>query len=300
MTKHIRCISPVDGRVYVDRPPASQKRNRRDVVQRARRAEGVAQGSGQGARRAGGRRRRRAEGDGAGDRRGARLADGPADPLRPGRTARPRRARPLHGLDRRRDAGADRAQGRAPRLRALHRARAGGDRLHHRAVELSLSDDRQLRRAGADRRQCRAAEAGGADLAGRRSLPEGVRSDRPAEGPADSHRARARPDGSDHRRRPCRPCRLHRVGRRRADHGAGGGGNVHHPRPRTRRQGSGLCDARGQPEVRGRESGRRRLLQFRPVLLRHRAHLRPRVALRRLPRGLCRADLAIRARRSAR
>ena len=25
MTKHIRCISPVDGRVYVDRPPASQK-----------------------------------------------------------------------------------------------------------------------------------------------------------------------------------------------------------------------------------------------------------------------------------
>ena len=25
MTKHIRCVSPVDGRVYVDRPPASQK-----------------------------------------------------------------------------------------------------------------------------------------------------------------------------------------------------------------------------------------------------------------------------------
>ena len=188
-------------------------------------------------------------------------------------------------VDRRRGAGADRAQGRAPRLRALHRARAGGDRLHHRAVELSLSDDRQLGRAGADRRQRRAARSRrrrrcwSATASRRRSMQIGL-----PKGLLTHIVLEHEPDGSDHRRRPRRPCRLHRLGRRRADDGARGGRHVHHPRPRTRRQGPGLCHARRQPEVRGREPGRRRLLQFRPVLLRHRAHLCPRVALRRVPR----------------
>ena len=177
MTRHIKCVSPVDGRVYVDRPPASQTEIDVDAVQRAAPRRRLAQGPGQGARRAGGRRRRRAEGDGPGDRRGARLADGSADPLRPGRTARPRRARALHGVDRRRDAARrSRPRTSRPGFERYIAREPVGHRLHHRAVELSLPDDRQLRRAGADRRQRRAAEAGGADLAGRRSLPEGVRS----------------------------------------------------------------------------------------------------------------------------
>ena len=50
-------------------------------------------------------------------------------------------------------------------------------------------------------------------------------------------------------------------------------GHLHDARPRARRQGPGLCAARRQARPRGRQPGRRRLLQFRPVLLRHRAHL---------------------------
>ena len=44
-------------------------------------------------------------------------------------------------------------------------------------------------------------------------------------------------------------------------------------RARARRQGSGLCAGRRQARSCHRESGRRRLLQFRPMLLRRRAHL---------------------------
>ena len=45
--------------------------------------------------------------------------------------------------------------------------------------------------------------------------------------------------------------------------------------PGARRQGSGLCAARRQCRLRRRERRRRRLLQFRPVVLRGRAHLCP-------------------------
>ena len=79
---------------------------------------------------------------------------------------------------------------------------------------------------------------------------------------------------------------------------AGGAGPLHRRRPRARRQGPGLCARRRQPRPRGREPGRRRLLQLRPVLLRHRAHLRAREALRRVRRRRGRADAQIRARQS--
>ena len=59
-------------------------------------------------------------------------------------------------------------------LQALYRARAGRHRAHRRAVELSVSHGGQLRRAGADGRQCGAAQACRADAAGRRPLPEAM------------------------------------------------------------------------------------------------------------------------------
>ena len=55
-----------------------------------------------------------------------------------------------------------------------------------------------------------------------------------------------------------------------------------------------------QSRPRHREPRRRRLLQFRPVLLRHRAHLRAREALRPLRRGRGRSREHLCARQSAR
>ena len=57
MTRHITCISPVDGRVYVDRPTASEAEIEATLETGARGAEGVASRSPDGARGAGGRRR---------------------------------------------------------------------------------------------------------------------------------------------------------------------------------------------------------------------------------------------------
>ena len=275
MTRHITCISPVDGRVYVDRPTASEaeieatlglaraaQKAWRRVPLTERAALVVA-------------RRRRPQGDGRRDRGGTGLADGPPDPLRARRASRRRGARALHGRGRPDGARACRSDRHAARIRALCRARAGRPRLHHRALELPLSDDRELGRAGADRRQRRAAQAGRADPAGRRPVPEGVRRRRTAQGPVHPHCAGAWPDRSHHLGRPCRSCRLHRIGRGGPRDRARGGRNLHDARPRTRRQGSGLCRAGRQSEIRDRKSGRRRLLQFRAMLLRHRAHLRP-------------------------
>ena len=96
---------------------------------------------------------------------------------------------------------------------------------------------------------------------------------RPAEGRVPEHRHEPRPDRKAARLRQDRPCQLHRLGRRRPRHREGGGRHLHDARPGARRQGPGLCAARRQDGPRGRQSRRRRLLQFRPVLLRHRAHL---------------------------
>ena len=60
---------------------------------------------------------------------------------------------------------------------------------------------------------------------------------------------------------------------RRPRHREGCGRHLHDARPGARRQGSGLCAAGRQAGPCRRQSRRRRLLQFRPMLLRHRAHL---------------------------
>ena len=61
------------------------------------------------------------------------------------------------------------------RLPAPDQARAAGGRRGRRAVELSVSDGRECGVAGADRRQCRGAQALAPDAAVRRALPRGVR-----------------------------------------------------------------------------------------------------------------------------
>ena len=82
---------------------------------------------------------------------------------------------------------------------------------------------------------------------------------------------------------------LHRLGRRRQGDRARRGRHLRLGRPRARRQGSGLCHARRETRPCDREPRRRRVLQFRPVLLRDRAHLCPREGLRAVPRRLCRS-----------
>ena len=135
-------------------------------------------------------------------------------------------------------------------------------------------DGGQHHRPGADRRQCGDPQACGADHPGRRALPEGDGPGRPA------RRASSRTSSSRHDQTsahpvegPRRPRQLHRLGRRRPGDRDGGGRHLHVARPRARRQGPGLCPRRCQSRPRHREPRRRRLLQFRPVLLRHRAHL---------------------------
>ena len=106
------------------------------------------------------------------------------------REARRRGARALHGGDRRGVARALRA-GAARWLPPLCEARAARHRPRHRAVELSVSDRRQLDLPGADRRQRGDPEARGADASRRRALPGGVRQGRAAEGPLPERRASA-------------------------------------------------------------------------------------------------------------
>jgi hypothetical protein len=68
----------------------------------------------------------------------------------------------------------------------------------------------------------------------------------------------------------------------------------------TRRQGPGLCAPRLQHGPCGGEPGRRRVLQLRPVVLRHRAHLCPPPGVGRVSRPLRRAHPPLCARRPAR
>ncbi len=83
---------------------------------------------------------------------------------------------------------------------------------------------------------------------------------------------------------------FYRLGGRRARGGRGHRGRFCHLRPRARRQGSGLCARRREPRARDRDLDGRRLLQRRPVLLRHQAHLCRGVALRRFRRRRRRPD----------
>ena len=83
-----------------------------------------------------------------------------------------------------------------------------------------------------------------------------------------------------------RPRQLHRLGRRRQGDRARRRRHLRLARAGARRQGPGLCAAGREARPRDREPRRRRLLQFRPVLLRHRAHLCAREGLRAVPRRL--------------
>ena len=172
-------------------------------------------------------------------------------------------------------------------LQALYPPRAAGRRAQSAGVELPLHDRAQCGAAGDPRRQHGGHEAFQPDRAGRgalrRLLQQGGTS--PRRLPVPAHVPR------DHRQgdplRPRRSGRLHRLDRRRAaDHGRGRRRHqLSRDLSRTRRQGPGLCAARRQYRLHRRERRRCRFLQFRPVVLRRRAHLRPRGRLRRLPGG---------------
>ena len=96
------------------------------------------------------------------------------------------------------------------------------------------------------------------------------------------------PRPRDHRRADRRAgLRLHQLHRQRARRPGDRARRRRHlrrPRPRARRQGPGLRPRRRQPRRRRRHADGRRHVQRRPVLLRHRAHLRPREPLRALRR----------------
>ena len=82
---------------------------------------------------------------------------------------------------------------------------------------------------------------------------------------------------ADRRQRRGPTSSLHRLGRRRARRpGRRPASAFIGDQPRARRQGPGLRPRRRRSRPRGREPGRRRVLQLRPELLRHRADLRPR------------------------
>ena len=199
MADMIRCISPVDGSVYAERTGAASNK---DVTTRCRMARATRRTAGSAVpveERAAyclravdamlAMKRR--------DRARTRLADGPAGALRRRRAARLRGARPPHDRDRRGGAGAGRCRAEG-RLLPLDHARAAGRGVRHRAVELPVSHGGQLGRPGADGRQRRDAEARGADAAGRRALPQGLRRGRAARGRVPDPRADPRPDGRKH------------------------------------------------------------------------------------------------------
>ena len=99
----------------------------------------------------------------------------------PGEIRGPGGARPLHAGGS--TAGAGRSPARAQGgLHPLRPPRAAGAGVRHRPLELSLPHRGQQHRPGPRRRQRRAAQAFGADALVRRALPGGVRRGGPAAG----------------------------------------------------------------------------------------------------------------------
>ena len=233
------------------------------------------------------------------DRARARVADGATGSLWRGRAARLRGARPLHDRDRGAGAGRHRPWPEGW-LRPLRDARAARRGLHARAVELPLPHCRQLGRPGDHGRQRGGAEARRLDAARRRAVSGGIRPGEAAEGCVPASRAEPHAGGRRHRRRAGQHGVLHRLGGRRESDGRSVGRPVHQCRPRARRQGPGLRPARRRHVARRREPGRRRLLQLRAELLRHRADLRPQEGVGRLPRRIRRSDQEVRAGLAAR
>ena len=186
------------------------------------------------------------------------------------------------------------------RLPPLHRPRAARHRDGDRAVELPVSHRDQHHRARPARRQRHHLEARRADAARRRAHRRGVPARRPAEGSVSQSRPIARADREAARLGPDRPHQFHRLGRRGPRHRARRCRHLRVARARARRQGPGLCPRRRQARSRDRESGRRCLLQFRPMLLRGGAHLCRCRRLRRLRRWLRRSHPQICRRQSAR
>ena len=110
----------------------------------------------------------------------------------------------------------------------------------------------------------------------------------------------ARGHRPDHPRSAHRLRRVHGFRRRRPCRAARRGLAFHRRRARARRLRSGVRAARCQPRARHREHRRRRVLQFRPIVLRTAARVRARAGVRQIHRRLRRADAQVRARRSDR
>ena len=106
---------------------------------------------------------------------GADAPDGPADPLQPRRGASVAWSARASWRARRRRRSRPSCPTPIDGLPPLHPPRAARRRAHDRAVELPVSHRGQLGRAGADRRERRAAEAQRADAALRRALRRGLR-----------------------------------------------------------------------------------------------------------------------------
>ena len=195
---------------------------------------------------------------------------------KPGRDPWPGGARPLHAGGGAPGAGRRRVGAKAG-LHPVHPPRAAGAGVRHGALELPLPHRGQQHRPGSGRRQHRAAQALGPDAACAPSASR-RRSTRPAAGrrvPASAPEPRG---GARDRRERCGELvGVHRLG-------AGGRRAVRRPPGSLHRPPTSSSAARTRPmsahgrrsRPRDREPGRRRLLQLRPKLLRHRADLRPR------------------------
>ncbi len=169
-------------------------------------------------------------------------------------------------------------------LPAADQARAARRRRGRRALELPLPDGGQCGAAGADSRQCGGAQGVAPDAALRRALLRSVRerrcSRRRVPVPALVARRCRALDGRPARRQHL----LHGFGVGRQSRGRRDRRRLCHLGPRARRQGPRLRARRRRSRACRRNADRRRILQRRPVLLRHQAHLRRGLPLRGLRR----------------
>ena len=266
--RHIqRTITPIDGRVYVERPLAIAARDRRRARARAQRRKRSGAGAPSPSARRSDRALRRRVRRTQGTRSPSEITWQMGRPIRysAGRGARLRGARALH--DRRRAARRSPISMPEPKpgFRRFIRREPLGVVLVDRALELPLPHRGQRGRAGADGRQ--------------RGDPQALARRRRSAPSASPRRSTAAglPDG----RVPGRA--LSHDDDRRGDRGALGvdhvaftgsvaggqrraarrGRPLHRRRPRARRQGPGLRARRRRSRARGREPGRRRLLQLR-------------------------------------
>ena len=247
MTDTVKIVSPIDGRVYAERPVASG-RGDRGAVAKTRRAREVWNEL---------TVKERAKFLehfvdallGKNDEIVPELAWQMGRPVRFGGEKRGVEERARHMIAIAEESLAPSMRPAKDGLRALDRARAAGHGDGDRAVELPVPHGRQLDRAGADGGQCGDPQARLADAAGGRAVRRGVQGGRAA------RRAVPEPGAQPCRHRKAdrlgadRPHQLHRLGGRRAADRAGGGGHVRDARAGARRQGPGLCAGRRQARI---------------------------------------------------